>query len=836
MREQIKLYINNYDVDTTGIDSVSLKIQIKDVKEFSKRKTSFSKPIKVLQTKRNVAMFEELFNINKVGGFDRNGRYDAKLAVNGQTVLEGILKLTSISKEYYEVVLFKDNVNLQVLFGDELIKGNKDTSKDLNIPSSPIYPTRQLMLDEFYNRQPHPFTGEGIFFGCSLMRFNNIEGITYNKNEILMPALCCMELLENLMIEADRTITFSPLVRRYLTRMYVPFNGDYRNLCTEWDFADYRIDTLYPLAIATDYPLNIKPWRDYYAIKDDITETINTHVGNSIPLPAAGKYKITLDVILGRNAGTEIPSVKPKVAVIKKGEYNGSIIDVELDGDPVELTSYTETYPATWTGYFECTQFDNEIFIGDVNRNLAGGSILEVQGNIRITKIDGYYSGNKAVYKNDVLPLNYKKKAFFDDIITMFNAMVTEENGVIHIETWEEWLKSSTVTRDWSSKIDADSVTIKTISSQKSSVDTFSFSSADTFFTKDFFDQTGSRIYDYTPAAARGKATNNIKLTSATPHSIGGYLDATNKDGKFSFKSKPRICFADYEYTSPTGGALGLPIYTSRFIYYFDEIENPNNVVMAWAVEKSYEKTSPIVECKTTLYDKFYKGYGYEDDSLILLTAKLKLTASDIAELSLRDTIYLNTAKFGSGLFKINLIDGFKSGASELTKVEFAQIKPETWIDPEFGTKELEHFDLTLENEEKNVEFSKASGNSEGTSNSTNKSDVEGIIKDYIESKEQEGVVRLFVSGAEISMNGVRFLSLQSTSGAEISLGQGYDGQIVTIFNRSLQYSLTVRYILGADLTIAGGECVQMIYCTDSRANPTNSGDSWVKVGQNTWT
>jgi len=121
-----KLIINGVDIPLiNGIGTV-LNYSIKDIEQPDKRKASFSKTIKLPQSKVTSDLFNFIFEINSDSTFNPNLKADAIYLINDIAVFKGIIQLKKVNKldndHYtYDVILLGELANIFTEFGDDYV-------------------------------------------------------------------------------------------------------------------------------------------------------------------------------------------------------------------------------------------------------------------------------------------------------------------------------------------------------------------------------------------------------------------------------------------------------------------------------------------------------------------------------------------------------------------------------------------------------------------------------------------------------------------------------------------------------------------------------------------
>ena len=123
--QEVQLYIEDVRVDLFKDETISLTSTVKDVRDFSKVFTDFSKSFTLPASKTNNKLFKHYYN-SDIEGFDARVNKDAHINLNYLPFREGKIKLNGVkmkdNKAYaYSVTFFGNTVNLKNIIGsDEL--------------------------------------------------------------------------------------------------------------------------------------------------------------------------------------------------------------------------------------------------------------------------------------------------------------------------------------------------------------------------------------------------------------------------------------------------------------------------------------------------------------------------------------------------------------------------------------------------------------------------------------------------------------------------------------------------------------------------------------------
>ena len=123
---------------TINVEVVTLSFALKDITNYGKRNTSFSKPFSIPKNKDTDKIFMGLHNVNRVSGYDITQKVYGELVQDGVIVLAGNIQVVEITQDTYEVVLAGNNVSLFADIADKLIVGNTLSADDITFDGSYI--------------------------------------------------------------------------------------------------------------------------------------------------------------------------------------------------------------------------------------------------------------------------------------------------------------------------------------------------------------------------------------------------------------------------------------------------------------------------------------------------------------------------------------------------------------------------------------------------------------------------------------------------------------------------------------------------------------------------
>lgn len=133
---QVEIGDKKYFVDTYKEEPISLTYNVADIADIAARNSSFSKTIKVPETKNNRIIFSEISNLSVDSTFNPNKKSKAYILVDTVVVLDGYLQLRKAfvdkdtDKAEYELVIYADNDNFFKEVGDSYLSDLSFTELD----------------------------------------------------------------------------------------------------------------------------------------------------------------------------------------------------------------------------------------------------------------------------------------------------------------------------------------------------------------------------------------------------------------------------------------------------------------------------------------------------------------------------------------------------------------------------------------------------------------------------------------------------------------------------------------------------------------------------------
>lgn len=708
MESKLILRIADQYIIDFNTDSVSINFNLKDIKEYSKKKTSFTKPLQIWQTKDTTPIFKAAFNINSDGGFDEHRKVAAELLEDGVTILRGYLYLEDIYKDYYEVVLAAADVDVFAAVGDrELSALDFGTRHQHTI-------TKQHILDQW--NAPGIIDGTGIKW--TLVDFNNAINSAYGsgvgsdlqQDYSLTPTVGAKEIFEKILADNGFTYQASADILDNLKRLYIPYNGALDRFTTTYNYLKVHTATSLKSELIKNQVDLVFQTGDYEYLTNDTAAT-------AIKIKSAGHYKFNITFTGKVSTGSENLD-------IKLHQY-GSAYNIFAASESIALTTTNSTTTVT----IECfVDQEDGLYLQFNCPNLVISS-CEVVGYLH----DYLYAGTTTISLNDVLPLAYKQKDFLNDLFKLFNIYTQVDkldNRKLHLRTYEEFYAGGE-TLDWSSKVSSESISFRDLSSELAKNYEFTFTEDADIYNKDYKERSEKVLYSKTVKGKNeliGNTTESIKLTTAPVaiKRVNDYLRGIpvllDKSGKRDWK--PRMLFLNiWDQTGFTNklfvNRVNAPTWNdivniiSLSHYKETDFLSSTNLFLGFDHSDEYVKApnDPALT-NLTLYNKYYKAdiEGNLYGNYKLLKASFHLNPLDVDPDNFRNLIYIKDDKIGAAYYRLNSIKNYRPG--QLCEVELIKVNDHAVSYPALITPN--YLDLLQHNEEEKSTVAGSGGGGSG--------------------------------------------------------------------------------------------------------------------------
>ncbi len=142
MENQLELFVNGTNdtigqINLYGDEPISLNISIQDVKDISKRNSTFSQTFTIPADKNNNILLNHIFNIGSDSTFDPRKKTPCFMLNDTVPVFTGNFQLTKINVKNknvisYDCVVYGEVIDLVKVLGDKLLIGNLKPEFDLD--------------------------------------------------------------------------------------------------------------------------------------------------------------------------------------------------------------------------------------------------------------------------------------------------------------------------------------------------------------------------------------------------------------------------------------------------------------------------------------------------------------------------------------------------------------------------------------------------------------------------------------------------------------------------------------------------------------------------------
>lgn len=278
-------------LDTYDAEPISLTYNVSDIMEIDKRNSSFSKTIKLPETKNNREIFGDIADLGVSATFNPNKKTKAYILVDTISVFEGYLQLRKVfvdkdeDKAEYEVVIYADNDNFFKLIGERFLTDLDFSELNHTWSANNIRQSWTASWDKGYF---YPLIDYGKNW-----QLGDINGwsTAYNtevKTTMMFPSTNVKYIWNKIFNEAGYSYQSNFLDSKIFESLYIPFNRQElkRNVNSLDD--KFTIGMLAPATFSTTSQLTVPP--DLIAEYDSWSGTYYYSVSNiSVNF---GKYKI----------------------------------------------------------------------------------------------------------------------------------------------------------------------------------------------------------------------------------------------------------------------------------------------------------------------------------------------------------------------------------------------------------------------------------------------------------------------------------------------------------------------------------------------------------------
>lgn len=687
------LGIDNY-LEVSEDVVVPINFSIADIRDVQAKSGSYSKSIKIIGTKHNNEVLNNLFDVNAVSlTYNLNVKQPCQIVQNDELILDNaILQLVNVEK-----VSNGMNDDEQVVYTVTV----KDTVGDLFTDIG-----NAMLTDLDFTDLNHSYTSANVVASWA---HDVTDGYKYilpmSSDNIyqlpeMKPAIYLQTYFDRIFANAGYQYEFDEAVTVGFDKLLIPYNGDKVTL------SDNYLEEVKIIAentTPTDYVYN-----DQLIINTEIQDpnsaynpTTSTYTSEyALNVPNAIQFKFTVDYeILLDNTD---PST---ISCFQDGVYNPSII---INGNVsntvlIDSISYTvgDNLPSgvntIASGVKTISGVTTNINIGDlVTFQIDGfGSAplwdygYAISPTIRINSITmeitpsadsiGY---SFPVVMNQYVPVQIKQSDFIKSVFTMFNIFCqpddTDTTKII-LKTRDAFYDSGAV-KDWSRKFVKDKPHVLAFLPEVTSKTLTLTYGQDKDILNTGYLQNVAEVYGQVKYVFDNEYIKNDDKKSlifgASPFvdtSFGAIVMGINGTEP---KTLPRVVYDGGNYPCGTFyiydyGTTGQACNTYPYTTHFNKPTNPdldlNFGICDYYFSQSYQNTT--LNNLSTLY---WRRTMSQINSGKLYIVYLDLTPHDIANLKLNDKIYLDRS-----YWNINKVIDYDANSNEPTKVELLSIDDE---------------------------------------------------------------------------------------------------------------------------------------------------------------
>lgn len=784
---KVEIILSAGTIDLFGNDSLSLNYSVYDVRDITKRNTTYSKTLTIPGTKTNNDIFGSIFEISVDSSgtrhFQPNKKERCQILADTIPVMDGYLQLKKINilkqnQISYEVVCFGDNINLVKEIGDKYLtdlysfSAFTHTRNLTNIEASWIAPAGNGyvygLIDYGYDWSKNNIDGTN-----DTIKINQVFASTYAKG-----------MFDQIIHDAGYTYYGTTPNSNAFKHIVIPSNS-----YPQFDAQVNLNYVVFPSVNNLDSYFNVQVVRINAPGAASQTETVLLMFGEVIKSAQTaynriGKVKLSEgDVIAVKfnsapdlTGGTYDFTVDPvytSIEVIYDEQVNGNFKATLTTGGGI-------TVPSAGSAYI--------IYNDD-----STGSNYDQGGTFNITT--GRHTAPAIPYKK-YLPVNTKQIDLFTSICKKFNLYIEPSKTNpknLFIETRDLYYTSG-VTYDWTSKLATDKPFIVQILSEINDKEILLTDKLDEDFLNKTYNNTNKEIYgqklnvidnDFLEVNSQTKIetifspTPMASILGANDIVVPQIYDKDEDTNKLkSFASNIRLLYYGGLLPTNTTWKINDPNVPTTHPYtsypYVGHLDNPfaSTFDLNFGQCKQYFfANSGITD--NNLFNQYYKNFINELTNSKLVTAYFHLTPHDISQLTFHDQIFCDGI-----YYKVNRIIDYNPINSDLTKVELlVSIDPVTFRP---ATKQVvtSRIDTVTDTVDSGIgnEFRVMNGGIIGTNNTIGERADNSLIAGQQNITNARNTVILATTGSSIDVNSYNSMIL---GGSDNHIGTGVTGTVI---------------------------------------------------------
>ncbi|MES2875301.1 MAG: hypothetical protein V4708_16370 [Bacteroidota bacterium] len=697
----IELFVEGSPADVNESFSSLLTYSIDDINDFSAKNTTFSKTIILPGTKRNNALFGNLFEVSAGNDYDPtvpNRGINFNAAISASTyifcdniqVFKGVLRMMEVVIDNglieYEIAVFGELGGFTASLGAKKITGNDNPLFDLDFSAyNDVYSVANIVASW------DNLTGSGLYY--PLINYGNATTDNHSwKYHTFRPALFVKEYWDKIFEMSGYTYDCALINTARFKSLIIPHGKKATQQLTNPFFSRTAIlNNTNPYDDTPLYLVGEDNLEDDYTFNGPTTASGFTNTGENITYTATTPLEI--------NISFNVRGTKTRFGGSNQTTF---YFDIMKNNDVLETKSFTYSirgeYPfsVSFNLYGVSVVQNDEIHIRVRKTSGSNTALKKVTSEINITSytqaVTDIQLGDTLKVNNN-LAQNILQKDFISSIVKLFNLYIFEDplnDKVLKIKPFVDFYADAT-SEDWSLKLDrSQPIRIKPMSELNARYYEFKFKSDTDFYNEQYqkrYNQTyGSLIYDSEYEFA--KETEKIEVIFSGTPLVGFqgedkvYSTIYKKSGsgvneiEESIDTNIRILQAkkitgvtSWDILSDAGAVLGS--YTVYgYAGHFDDPDAPANDIQFGVPKELYFDlvTGGININQFNLYWGSYMAEITDKDSK-LLTGTFKLNYKDIYNLDFSKFIYID-----GNLFRLNKIIDFNATHEDTCKAELLKI------------------------------------------------------------------------------------------------------------------------------------------------------------------
>lgn len=683
----IELFVEGQQVDIDEGFSTLLTLTIDDIKDFGARNTTFSKTIVLPGTKRNNALFGNIFEVSASNDYDPslsniaanfNPAIGAKAYIfaDNMQIFKGIIRLMEIIVDdgfiEYEAAVFGE------LGGFVAKLGNKRL-EDLDFSA---YDTNYTLTNIVNSWDNTP--GSGVFY--PLMDYG-----TYSVNKhdwdirTLRPALYAKEYMDKIFAATGYSFTSDLFDSDRFKGLIVPHN---RKILTRLSTAAFEVSNsgaIYnQLANPLFFPFPVQPiLGSFTASGGNSTFTYGsaTALSGTLAVNITGTYSktfvpgsITVRVYKNYGLGSQVIL---STTTIGTGTTSGTLaVNVSLPGTVINNGEYLTV-----------------TVVGPLNAgnnwsiNVSSASMTFTSANI----IDVQINPGEAIYMNSCIPRGIYQKDFVSSVLKLHNAYVFEDydnDKLLNIQPFIDFYLNAEAV-DWSNKVDRSRpMKYKPMGELNSRYYEFKFKEDSDYYNdlykKRYNETYGSFIYDsqfefvnestevglvFSGTPMVGYVGEDKVYSTILKQSGSGTILEENTDSNIRILQSKKI--TGVTSWDILNGVTTLGSYTKYgYAGHFDDPDVPANDIQ-FGVPKELFFALATGAINVNQFNVYWSPYMAEitDKDSKLLTCTAHLYAKDVYQLNFAKLIYIDGV-----LFRLNKIKDFNATNEDTCELELLKV------------------------------------------------------------------------------------------------------------------------------------------------------------------